>query len=274
MRLGIFANYLKGKAEVLGTVSAILGQVGRRADVVLEEGLAREMGTEGLPLGEMDVDFLVVIGGDGTILMAAQRCAAPILGIRHRSVGFLAEADFEEALWAVEMLLAGRFEVEERMRISVRLDDRDLEDCLNEAVVHTTDIAKMGQFEVRVDGSLLDSLRGDGVIVSTPTGSTSYVLSNGGPVLHPRVEGVVLSYMAPFASIARHYVMPPTSTIEIEPDSRGRHYILVLDGQAKYGVGPGSVIRVTRSPRPARFVRLSKKDPIKHLRDILWEQMR
>ncbi len=274
MRLGIFANYLKAKAEVLGTVQAILGQVSDRAEVVLEEGLARELGAEGLPLGEMDVDYLVVIGGDGTILMAAQRSGVPILGVRHRSVGFLAEVDFEEALWAVEMLLAGRFELEQRMRLSVRLDGEPLEDCLNEAVVHTMDIAKMGHFTVRVDGSLLDRLRGDGVIASTPTGSTSYVLSNGGPVLHPGVEGIVLSYMAPFASIARHYVMPPTSRIEIEPDSRGRHYVLVLDGQAKYEVSPGSLISVTKSAVPARFVRLTKRDPIKHLRNILWEQMR
>src|SRR3970040_604377 len=128
----------------------------------------------------MKVDVMIAIGGDGTILRALQLNEANILGVNSGSLGFLAEVYDTEVEPLLERVVKGDYKVEERLRLKVEGDGARLFDCTNEAVVHTAQIAKIRHFEIRVDDAVVERVRADGIILATPTGSTSYSMSSGG----------------------------------------------------------------------------------------------
>ena len=150
--------------------------------VLLEKDTASSLGEPGHPCGQTDADVAVVIGGDGTILRTVQqlRHQIPIIGINHGEVGFLADLEPDDAWDFVKTLLRG-FAVEERMRISLLQDNKPLGDALNEALIVTTRPAKMLRFSIIIEGRVSEQFRSDGLLVSTPTGSTAYAMSAGRP---------------------------------------------------------------------------------------------
>lgn len=251
MRFGITANPLIDHARK--GAKDILAQLGVH-DVTLETELASALGTRGEPLESMDVDVVLAIGGDGTVLRALQRTAAKVLGINSGSLGFLTEVTSGEFPAALRRLEAGDFAVEERRKVGVTVDGKRMHDCTNEAVIHTAHVAKIRDFEVWLNGTLAQRVRADGIIVATPTGSTSYNLSVGGPILDPRVEALVISAIAPFKPAARANVVPMSTEVRVKV-ARPKECLLVLDGQQEVALAGKEDLRFRGAEARARLVK-------------------
>ncbi len=252
MKLGILANPHLRECEPL--VKELLDIIGDWADVIIEEELAKKLGMQGTLLEEMDVDVLITIGGDGTILHALQKANPIIAGINAGQLGFLTEIPKETMKTFIARILEEEYEVETRLRLKVMLNGDRLPDCLNEAVLHTSHVSKMHHFEVLVGGNPAMNVRADGLIVSTPTGSTSYAMSVGGPIIDPNVNVFVMAPIAPFNLAIRPLVIPADSDIEVRHVTK-KPCVLVLDGQEEYNVLPQDVLQLGSSENPARFVK-------------------
>ncbi|MEM4232753.1 MAG: NAD(+)/NADH kinase [Thermoplasmata archaeon] len=204
-------------------------------------------------LPNMDADVIITIGGDGTILRTLQGTDAPILGVNAGVLGFLTEVQPNEIRSAIKRVLAGKYRIEERLKLKTVMDGKRLEDATNEAVIHTAHIAKMRHFAISVDNTPATEMRADGIIVATPTGSTCYAMSVGSSIVDPRVEALVIAPIAPFRLSARPFVVPARSRISItikEP----RECIMVIDGQCELEMTGKERLVFTASDKKARFV--------------------
>ncbi|MHB1262193.1 MAG: inositol monophosphatase family protein [Thermoplasmatota archaeon] len=236
----------------------------RKQQVLFETSLAASLKEPGLDLQALDAraDLFVTVGGDGTILMVQAVTDKPVLGVNAGAIGFLCEVEPPQAGSAIDQVIRGQYRVEERDKLSAWLEETRLPDATNEVTLQTSRIAKLIRFRITVGGEILDTLRGDGLIVSTATGSTGYAMSVGGPLMHPNVKGTVLAPIAPFRLAARPWVVPSDSQVELtvlERDSANNadpSARVVVDGQHGVDVSPGQTVRIGPSPRKARFVRL------------------
>jgi NAD+ kinase len=237
-------------------VQNYLRRCGKVRRVVLEDMLARALGEEGVPLSKMNVDILVTVGGDGTVLKALQEARGKIFAINAGVLGFLTEVPIEEAISGLKRVLSGDYVVEKRLRLRTDIRRRRRYDSTNEAVVHTSTPSKMRHYRIFLSGQLVDDVRADGIIVATPTGSTCYAMSAGGPILDPAVNAFVIVPLAPFKMSARAVVVPSDRKISVclMDDKPSK---LILDGQYEETVGPGDPIGFSASESPARFVRFS-----------------
>jgi len=220
---------------------------------VLEAETAAALGKKGVPLPSMDVDVVISIGGDGTVLRTLRHTELPVLGVNAGVLGFLTEVKPNEIQSSIERLLRGDYHIDERIKLTTTMDGRRLQDAVNEAVIHTAHIAKMRHFSVSVDGQPATELRADGVIVATPTGSTCYAMSVGSSIVDPRVEALVIAPIAPFRLAARPFVVPAKSKISItiaEP----KECTMVIDGQEVLEMGGSELLEFTASEKKARFV--------------------
>lgn len=211
------------------------------------------------------VDLAIVLGGDGTILRAIELVRgtnAPILGINMGHVGFLAESERDALDDAVRRALDGDYTVEERMTLSVRVKN-DVGDvvystwALNEAVVEKASREKMIELVVEVDGRPVSSFGCDGMVVSTPTGSTAYNFSAGGPIIWPTVQAIAVVPLSAHALFARPLVVAPETAVAIElvPDSIGEA-VLFCDGRRSFDLPPRARVVTRRGGEPVRFARL------------------
>ncbi|AWB86115.1 NAD kinase [Mycetocola zhujimingii] len=211
-----------------------------------------------------ELELVIVLGGDGTILRAAELVrgfAAPLLGVNLGHVGFLAESERDDLADAVHRVIAGDYLVEERLALSVRVkvgDDVVWESwALNEATVEKGSRERMLEVVIEVDGRPLSSFGCDGVVVSTPTGSTAYGFSAGGPVVWPTVEAMMLVPLSAHALFARPLVVGPDSSLAIEVLQRtSATGVLWCDGRRTHELQPGARVVVRRSPIPVRLARL------------------
>ena len=223
-------------------------------DVAFDAGTGAALGRPGEPIGTTDADLVVCVGGDGTILLAVQEMKRqrPILGINRGEVGFLTDLEPKEAPAFLHRLGEG-FTVEPRMRITFSLDGRVLGTALNEAVIVTSRPAKMLRFSVLIDGNPSEQFRADGLIVATPTGSTAYAMSAGGPLVDPRIEGFLLVPLAPYMLSSRPHIISSDRLVEVALESSKPAH-LVLDGQVQFEIDGQAVLHVERAPEPALFV--------------------
>ncbi|ASA78421.1 NAD(+) kinase [Thermococcus sp. 5-4] len=214
------------------------------------------------PLEDFDVDFIIVIGGDGTILRVEHRTKKdiPILGINMGTLGFLTEVEPHEAFFALSKLLEGDYHLDERIKLRTYLNGRNIvPDALNEVAVLTGIPGKIIHLKYYIDGGLADEIRADGLVVSTPTGSTGYAMSVGGPFVDPRLDVVVIAPIAPIALSSRPMIVPSYSRIDIKNIALTREIILAIDGQFYTYLEPGTEITVRLSPRKAKFVRFTRE---------------
>ncbi|MET0886488.1 MAG: NAD kinase [Mycetocola sp.] len=211
-----------------------------------------------------DLELVIVLGGDGTILRAAEIVrgfSAPILGVNLGHVGFLAESERDDLAAAVHRIIARDYLVEERMTLSVRVKrgaDVVYETwALNEATVEKASRERMLEVVIEVDGRPLSTFGCDGVVVSTPTGSTAYAFSAGGPVIWPSVEAITLVPLSAHALFARPIVVGPDSSLAVEVLKRtDAHGVLWCDGRRTHDLEPGARVVVRRSSVPVRLARL------------------
>jgi NAD+ kinase len=227
-----------------------LAQAG--CDVGFDSGTATALGESGLPFAGADV--VVVVGGDGTILRTVQQMPQqiPLVGINWGEVGFLADLEPQEACAFISKLKKG-FSVEERMRISFSRAGAHLGDALNEALIVTARPAKMLRFSIVVDGIVAEQFRSDGLLISTPTGSTAYAMSAGGPIVDPRVQGFLLVPLAPYMLSSRPHLISSSRRLEIRLES-SKPANLVIDGQETVDLGSAVAIEVYQTKDPALFV--------------------
>lgn len=264
MRLGVTAN--SEIPEAIKVSRKVLNEL-KGQDVVLESGIAKLFGKEGRPVEEMDIDALITVGGDGTILRSLQRTSAPVFGVNAGVLGFLAEITEDEVQGGIRRLLDGDYFIEERIKLKSVLSGHRLYDATNEAVVHTAHIAKIRHFHVYVDDQLAIDVRADGVIVATPTGSTCYAMAVGSAIIDPRVDAFIIAPMAPFKFAARPVVVPASSKIRIEL-ARPKPCLCVIDGQQDAPMEGDEMAEFSLSENRARFLRF-ERDFYKRTREKL-----
>lgn len=250
------------EAESIQLVKSLVDYFQSKAELYLETDLAKRLDMKGTPVEKMkdrEVDFIVSVGGDGTILRTIHKMEdpVPILGINLGTIGFLVDVEPTDAVKTIEHLLNG-FEVDERSRIKVLLNDKDLPPATNEVVLITASPAKMIEFEIIVDGAVMEDIRADGIIIATSTGSTAYSMSAGGPIVDPRVDAVVLVPMAPFKLSSRPWVIPGDTIIEVNMKMPGKYALVVIDGQNMATVTVKDKVTISRARKPARFVKASR----------------
>ena len=248
------------KPGAVGIAREIIEHLREKLDVFVDPGTAFELDMEGLPVGQMrqkGVDLIIAVGGDGTVLRAIQHMddPLPVMGVNMGTVGFLVDVDAEEALQTIDSILTG-FQVDERVRLDVWINDAKLPPATNEVVISTAHPAKILAYKVWVDGIKLEELRADGLVIATPTGSTAYAMSAGGPIVDPRVDATVVVPLAPFKLSSRPWAIPGQSRIKVELLLRNKEAVVVVDGQSSQSISSNDVIRIEKAANPARFVRI------------------
>ena len=213
-----------------------------------------------------DLELVMVLGGDGTILRAAEisrGCSAPLLGVNLGHVGFLAESERDDLEITITRVLEKDYLVEERMTLSVRVKvgGRVTYEtwALNEATVEKASRERMLEIAIEVDGRPLSTFGCDGVVMSTPTGSTAYAFSAGGPVVWPSLDAMLLVPLSPHALFGRPLVVGPDSSLAVELLERNQGTgVLWSDGRRTYDLPVGARVVVRRSPIPVRLARLNQ----------------
>ena len=226
------------------------------------------------------VDLLLVLGGDGTLLGTATRVGAagletPILGVNFGRLGFLTEVTLEELFPALEAVLNGTAQIHQRRLLRavtsrdgvVRADDV----VLNDLVVTRGEISRVIELAVTVNGQFVTRVKADGVIIASPTGSTAYNLAASGPIVHPDVDAILITPIAPHTLANRPIVIPGDATVEVTPIDTGRHaeVFATFDGQAGHRLEPTDVVRITRAPTPVRLVSSATRGYFDTLREKL-----
>ncbi len=255
-----------------------------RLDPVLAHGLAeRGLADDALAAEHAKADpasgadVLLSFGGDGTLLRTAHRAdGTPILGVNIGRLGFLTKVEVTEVEAAIEAIEAGETSVEERMTLAVEVEDGDLGEvpgwALNDVVVDKSGTTSMIQVEATVDGDYLNTYWADGLVIATPTGSTAYALSVGGPILTPGTETLVVAPIAPHTLTARPIVLPCSAELVLRVETRGHPFAFACDGVSTVLDG-GTTIRVRRADHVVRLVTLPDRDYFKTIRSKLsWGQ--
>lgn len=256
LRLGLIAR--PDAPDRVEVAERVLKEVGSRAEVVVHEHAAKALRMKGRPFSEMDVDVMVTVGGDGTILWTLQHHDAPVFGVNLGELGFLTEVDPEHLAEGLDRLLGGDYTVEDRARVATTVNGQRLPDAVNEAVVRTARASKMLHLVIRLDGHEMERIRCDGLILSTPTGSTSYAMSAGGPIVDPRLAALLLVPLAAFKIGTRPVVLPPEARLTVTLTSPVKDAVLAIDGQHEAPVGEGDELAFHLSERRARFVRFGE----------------
>ncbi|MBX3281310.1 MAG: NAD(+)/NADH kinase [Acidobacteria bacterium] len=220
--------------------------------------------------------LVVVLGGDGTMIAAARmigEAEVPVLGINYGSLGYLTDFRIEELHDAIESVVNGEFETDHRVMLRAELI-RSGESIangrvLNDVVINKAALARIIAIEVRLNGLFVNSFRSDGLIVATPTGSTAYNLSAGGPIVYPSMNAVVLTPICPFTLTNRPIVIPDTAQIELKLENGNEGVILSLDGQTGYPLAVGDVVRIRKSRTTLNLVQPANRNYFDVLRKKL-----
>lgn len=254
-------------AEHLRSLAAILQAAGRQ--VVVEAQTARHTGLADLPIASYEqigerADLAIVMGGDGTMLGAARHLApysVPLAGINHGRLGFITDIPLQDAKTAIGDLLDGRFEIESRILLAgeVMRDGQCLyrATALNDVVLNRAGRGGMIEVRVDIDNGFMFTVRADGLIVATPTGSTAYALSALGPILHPTINAMLLVPVAPQTLSNRPVVVPDSSTLNLTVIGMSRIETggsVHFDMQTWSDVQPGDQIKVQRAPKTVQFL--------------------
>lgn len=257
MKIGIVSRF--DVQEALELARKIIDELSSE-ELVLDLKSAEELGEEGTPIEEMNVEALITIGGDGTVLHTQQKAPEPpILGINMGGTGFLANVPPEDALKAADSLKKGDLEITELTKLSVRVSEERLPDALNEGVVRPTDPSKALTFQVSIDGEKVEEIRGDALIVATPTGSTAYASAAGGPIIDPRLEAFVLVPVSAGLSRTMPLVLPTSCEVRVSLLKSGRSASIIVDGKLVREANPGEDIIFNRSENPAKFFKWGGK---------------
>lgn len=258
-RIGVVANIRK--KNIIEIIARIMEIIPGNIDVVGLQETADLISSGAIQTVDHlgDCDVVLALGGDGTLLLAARMVEAeevPLLGIKVRSLGFLTEDDLERA---IPDLFAGRFHIQNRMRLEVSRDSqretRKSFSALNDVVVHAIGVSRVIHLKTAIDGVAVGEYLADGVIVSTPTGSTAYSLAAGGPIISPTsVEAFVITALCPHSLSVRPIVISSKEQFTVEVAEGGQETLLTIDGQQVSGIEAGERIVFRKSPRVTKLI--------------------
>jgi NAD+ kinase len=270
-RIGLVGrSQQEGLTDVLEELVRLLQGLGK--ELVLESRLAELVEDTSIPRASLDEigedsDLVIVVGGDGSLLSAARTLAkyeTPVLGVNRGRLGFLTDISPDDIAVQVPAVLAGEYTRESRFLLDARVVREGKTvgraDALNDVVVNSGTSAQMIEFELSINGVFVYRQRADGLIISTPTGSTAYSLSGGGPIMHPTLDAVVLVPMFPHALSSRPIVVDGNSEIRLDILQRNRiHPPVTCDGQVNMTARPGDSVVVSKKPH-----RLTLFHPLGH----------
>jgi NAD+ kinase len=273
-RIGVIGKpHAEGLPELLRQLLPWCQQ--RSLDVFLDKDTASAIGhassypKEAIP--EL-VDFIMVLGGDGTLLSVARLLEArivPILGVNLGSLGFLTETTTQELFTRLEKMLEGEYILQSRMRFTTYVHRQDSRlpqpTALNDVVINKGALARILSLEVYVDNLYLTTYRADGLIVSTPTGSTAYAMAAGGPILHPTLHALILTPICPYTLSHRPLVLPDTAKIEVVLLTPDEDVLVTLDGQVGMPLHYGDVVEIQQAAIPIQLIRTTKQDEYFHV---------
>lgn len=285
LRFAIFGNIYQ--ADRSNGIQQLLQQLRERmAEIVMERAFydylvkTRGLSLDGVDVfeeGDVDADFVVSMGGDGTLLRSAycvgNRCT-PIIGVNMGRLGFLAGVGVDDIEDVLDSLYAGEYTVDCLAMVQVETtmnDGSDACDCaLNEVAVLKRDNASMISIRTSINGEYIVTYHADGLIISTPTGSTAYSLSNGGPIIVPHTGVLCLTPVAPHSLTARPIVVPDNAVITLEVESRSHNFLVATDGRsAKFD--ESHVLTISRSPYDAHIVKPKRMTYFSTLRQkMMW----
>jgi NAD+ kinase len=287
MRIGIAVK--PGLVEARATLVELEDWLRRRgvdgvwsteAATLFVSGTRRTADRAELPV---ESDLVVVLGGDGTLLAMAKAIAesgtdVPILAVNFGSLGFLTEITRPEVFDALDVVLAGGASHDLRMMLcasTTRGADRTSHVALNDVVFSRTALSRMIELSVSVGDQFVMAVRADGLIVATPTGSTAYNLAAGGPIVHPAMDALILTPIAPHTLTNRPIVIPAERDVRVQSTSAnaGDEVYVTMDGQTGFGMHQGDELTITRASRPLRLVRSTTRSYFEVLRQKLkWNE--
>jgi len=276
-KVGIIANSDKEKAD---EYSLRLGRwlSDRGLEVFFEEEIAGKINMPGVSRNDLAsaVDMIVVFGGDGTLLMAARMVMGsdvPVLGVNLGGFGFMAVVNLNEMLGTMEMILKEKCSISRRMMLSVSVKDAEYP-ALNDVVINRGNLSRMVNLETFVDGKYLSTFKADGLIISTPTGSTAYSLSSGGPIILPELDSIIINPICPHTLTKRPIVFPPDSAIEVIVWTKKGEASVTLDGQELFILKSGDRVGIKKSENYINLVESPHRDYLEILRTKLgWGEL-
>jgi NAD+ kinase len=282
-RVALVGKYqADGMQERLNDLAALLNQQG--CEVYIESATASHLGLTAYPIKKVEefagtIDLAVVLGGDGTMLGIGRQLAGsnvPLVGINMGRLGYMTDIPIQNVQTVLPQIIAGEYEADTRTLLDavVMRKGKEINQALalNDVVVNRSGISGMVELAVRVNGSFMYNQRSDGLIVSTPTGSTAYALSAGGPILHPRVAGILLAPIAPHSLSNRPIVLPQDIVVSIEVVD-GREVIVNFDMQSQTDLQTGDTIEVSQSKKTITLLHPRDHSDYKTLREKLhWNE--
>jgi NAD+ kinase len=282
-RVGLTAK--RGLVDAAGVLAELAGWLeARGVQPVFETETAALAGVPpGRPTVSRDelpgaCDLLVVLGGDGTLIGMAGRIGragsnVPILGVNFGSLGFLTEITLPELFDALEATLEGRATIEPRAMLAARTvrNDATFADhiVLNDIVITKGAMSRIIEISVTVGDAAVTRVRADGLIIATPTGSTAYNLAAGGPIVHPAVDAILLTPIAPHTLTNRPVVIPASSEVHLRPIMEGNEVFVTFDGQSGFPLQAGDLVSVRRAARPLRIIKSAERTYFDLLREKL-----
>ncbi len=271
MIIALFPNMAKTQTRTIAIgICEFLATQG--VNVVTEDD-AHLIGTS--PLSEVDpkaIDFIISLGGDGTILRLLHNypeIRAPILAINFGSLGFMADIPVKDIYPSLQDLLNGKYTIQERLMMQGETAKHTSNFAVNEVVVHRANNPCLVDLAIHVDGNYLNTFSADGIIVATPSGSTAYSLAAGGPILTPELDAVVLTPISPHTISNRPIVLMPKKEIQIQYISDYEPLEITFDGMIRYPMMTGEVLHITHSTRKFNLVNLHHHDFFSTLRTKL-----
>lgn len=265
-RIGLVGR--PGSERALYTLKRLIRFLQSRGiDIILDEEISKSLPNNVLPVSDSETlgktcDLVIVVGGDGSLLGAARSLAkynVPLLGVNRGRLGFLTDITPEDIEIKVEEVLEGKYLMESRFLLDASVVRQGAiiggGDALNDVVIHPGRFIRMIEFELYVDGQFVYSQRSDGLIISTPTGSTAYALSGGGPIMHPKLDAIVLVPMHPHTLSSRPIVVDGNSEIRINVGEHNSAYPHVTcDGQNHVVTNPGDEIHIHKKPHKLHLI--------------------
>jgi NAD+ kinase len=282
-RVALVGKYqADGIQERLKDLATLLSQ--QDCEVFVESATAGHLGLTAYPIKKVEeftgaIDLAVVLGGDGTMLGIGRQLAGsnvPLVGINMGRLGYMTDIPIQNVQTVLPQIIAGEYEADTRTLLDavVMRNGKEINQALalNDVVVNRSGISGMVELAVRVNGSFMYNQRSDGLIVSTPTGSTAYALSAGGPILHPRVAGILLAPIAPHSLSNRPIVLPQDIVVSIEVVD-GREVIVNFDMQSQTNLQSGDTIEVSQSKKTITLLHPRSHSDYKTLREKLhWNE--
>ena len=280
--IGVIPNLMKDKnLEVTCQIARCLNEHGLAPFV--EKEVAMQMSEEIVAVNKEELytrcEALIVIGGDGTILREAEAASkenVPIVGVNLGRLGFLADVETEELSETLKKLIHDDYKIEKRMMLSATIKEPSGEKCvfhaLNDINVTRGSFSRVVQFEIHINDELNDTYRADGVIVATPTGSTAYNLSAGGPIIVPHANTYVVTPVCPHTLYSKSFMLSDEDTVSIRTLEETKDMALSIDGQFKMKLTPQHEVYVERSPYVTRLIKISDRKFFEILRRKIVER--